>query len=237
MLKIAICDDCNSFMNILEKNILIWAAERGINAAVRKFDNGTSLLYCIRDNGMFDLVFMDVEMKKMNGLETAARIRENDFITAIIFISQYENYYKEAYEVHPFHFLDKPVAQARLNEVMDSYMKMKKRDRETFTFNVNKAQHTVYLSDVLYFSSERRHINVICSDEIHAFYGKLNDVEDYVASKKCKFIRIHQSFLVNLRHVKEYHYASLVMSNGDELQISKENRRKLRDIHMLMMEQ
>lgn len=223
-------------MDILEKNIVIWAAERGINAAVRKFDNGTSLLYCIRDNGMFDLVFMDVEMKKMNGLETAARIRENDFITAIIFVSQYENYYKEAYDVHPFHFLNKPVGQARLNEVMDSYMKMKKRDRETFTFNVNKVQHTVYLSDVLYFSSERRLINVICSDEIHVFYGKLNDVEDHITAKQCKFIRIHQSFLVNLRHVKEYRYASLVMSNGDELQISKENRHRIRDIHMLMLE-
>lgn len=223
-------------MDILEKNIVIWAAERGINAAVRKFDNGTSLLYCIRDNGMFDLVFMDVEMKKMNGLETAARIRENDFITAIIFVSQYENYYKEAYDVHPFHFLNKPVGQARLNEVMDSYMKMKKRDRETFTFNVNKVQHTVYLSDVLYFSSERRLINVICSDEIHVFYGKLNDVEDHMTAKQCKFIRIHQSFLVNLRHVKEYRYASLVMSNGDELQISKENRHRIRDIHMLMLE-
>lgn len=223
-------------MDILEKNIVIWAAERGINAAVRKFDNGTSLLYCIRDNGMFDLVFMDVEMKKMNGLETAARIRENDFITAIIFVSQYENYYKEAYDVHPFHFLNKPVGQIRLNEVMDSYMKMKKRDRETFTFNVNKVQHTVYLSDVLYFSSERRLINVICSDEIHVFYGKLNDVEDHITAKQCKFIRIHQSFLVNLRHVKEYRYASLVMSNGDELQISKENRHRIRDIHMLMLE-
>lgn len=237
MLKIAICEDVKSFADDLEKNLQVWAAENGINVGIRKFDNGMPLLYCINDNGMFDLIFMDVEMDKMNGLDAAAKIRESDFITTIIFISQYEDYYKEAYNVHPFHFLSKPISRAKIDEVMASYLKMKKQDVETFTFNINKSQYTIHLSEVLYFNSERRHVNVICKDKTYVFYGKLNDVQKRIESKNCRFLRTHQSFLVNMKYVKEYHYTDVVMSNGDVLLISKDNRKRMREIHMLLLEQ
>lgn len=237
MLKIAICEDVKSFAVSLEKNIQVWAASRGIKVSIRKFDNGNPLLYCINDNGMFDIIFMDVEMDKMNGLETAEKIREVDFITTIIFISQYEDYYKEAYNVHPFHFLNKPITQDKLDNVMNAYLKMKSQDLETFTFSINKAQFSIYLRDIMYFYSERRHVYAVCKDKTYVFYDKLNAVQKAVENKSCRFLRIHQSYLVNMRYVKEYHYTDLVMHNGDELLISKENRKSIREIHMLLLEQ
>lgn len=237
MLKIAICEDVKEFADRLESSLQIWATGSGVNISVRKFTDGVPLLYCIDENGMFDLIFMDVEMDKMNGLETAAKIREADFITSIVFVSQYEDYYKDAYNVHPFHFLSKPVSQNKVDEVMKAYMKMKGQDGETFSFSINKAQFTISLADVLYFSSERRRVCITCKDAEYSFYGKLGDVQEQIEGKNCKFLRIHQSFLVNLKHIKEYHYSELIMSNGENLTISKDNRRKMREIHMLMMEQ
>lgn len=237
MLKIAICEDVKEFANKLESSLRIWATGSGVNISVRKFNDGLPLLYCITENGMFDLIFMDVEMDKMNGLEAAAKIREVDFITSIVFVSQYEDYYKDAYNVHPFHFLSKPVSQNKVDEVMNAYLRMKGQDDETFSFRINKAQFTISLADVVYFSSERRHVFVVCKDTGYSFYGKLGDVQKQIEDKNCKFLRIHQSFLVNLKHIKEYHYSELTMSNGEKLTISKDNRKKVREIHMLMMEQ
>lgn len=235
MLKIAICDDVKSYMDILEKNILAWAAQKGINVKVRKFDGGKPLLHCIDDNGMFDLIFLDIAMKRMNGLEVASQIREHDYITAIIFISQYDDYYKEAYDVHPFHFLSKPIGQNLINHVMDSFMQMKMQDKETYSFHVNKAQYTLHLSEILYFGSERRKIIIICKNATYMFYGKLDDVQRQLENKNIRFIRIHQSYLVNMKHIREYRYTDLIMSNGDVLLISRDRRKNVRSIHMLSM--
>lgn len=235
MLKIAICDDVKSYMDILEKNIWAWATQNGINVKVRKFDGGKPLLHCIDDNGMFDLIFLDVELKRMNGLEVAAKIREHDYFTAIIFISQYDDYYKEAYNFHPFHFLSKPIGQNLINDVLDSFIRMKMRDRETYSFSVNKSQYTLHLSDILYFGSERRQVYAVCQDATYMFYGKLCDVQKQLEEKNTKFIRIHQSYLVNMKYIREYRYTDVMMSNGDILLISKDNRKKVRSIHMLSM--
>lgn len=235
MLKIAICDDVKSYMDILEKNILAWATQSGINVKVRKFDSGKPLLHCIDDNGMFDLIFLDIRMKRMNGLEVASRIREHDYITAIIFISQYDDYYKEAYDVHPFHFLSKPIGQSAINHVMDSFMRMKMQDKETYSFSINKARYTLHLSDILYFGSERRQIYIVCQNTKYMFYGKLDDVQKQLEEKTARFIRIHQSYLVNMKYVREYHYADVIMSNGDVLLISRDRRKNVRSIHMLLM--
>lgn len=235
MLKIAICDDVKSYIDVLEKNVLVWAAQNGINVIVRKFDGGKPLLHCIDDNGMFDLIFLDVKLKRMSGLEIAAKIREHDDITAIVFISQYDDYYKEAYNVHPFHFLSKPISQNLINDVLDSFMRMKMRDKETYSFSVNKAQYTLHLSDILYFGSERRQVYAVCEDETYMFYGKLNDVQKQLENKNTRFIRIHQSYLVNMKYIREYHYSDVIMSNGDILLISRDNRKIVRSIHMLTM--
>ena len=236
MLKIAICEDVQEFADMLEQNLQTWSVTAGVNVSIRKFDNGYPLLYCIHDSGTFDLIFMDVEMEKMNGLEAAEKIREEDYLTTFIFVSQYEDYYKEAYHVHPFHFLSKPVSQAKVNEVMGAYLKMKKQDVETITFSVNKARYTVPLLDILYFASERRRINVVCKDRIYQFYGKLIEIQNYVQEKNFKFIRIHQSFLVNMKYIKEYRYSDLTVSNGDILPISKDNKKKIRELHKMMLE-
>lgn len=236
MLRIAICDDEKEYADNLEKGVWLWAMEEGINITVRKFDSGTALLSCINENGMFDLIFMDVEMEKLDGIGTAAKIRENDYITAFIFVSQYEDYYQKAYDVHPFHFLSKPVDINKLREIMDSYLRMKKRDLETYTFIINKACFTLHLKEILYFYSEGRQVHIVAQKENYTFYGKLNKVQEELEKRDCRFLRIHYSFLVNMRYIKEYHYSSVVMYNGDELCISKDNRKRMSYIHMLMLE-
>lgn len=236
MLRIAICEDVQDFADMLESSLQIWSVTAGININIRKFDNGFPLLYCIHDSGTFDLIFMDVEMDKMNGLEAAEKIREEDFLTTFIFISQYEDYYKAAYQVHPFHFLSKPVSQSKINEVMNSYLKMKKQDVETITFSVNKARYTVPLLDVMYFTSERRRITIVCKDRLYHFYGKLREIQEYIQEKNCKFIRIHQSFLVNIKYIQEYRYSDITMANGDVLPVSKDNKKKVREMHKMLLE-
>lgn len=236
MLSIAICDEQKRYAEDLEWCISVWAVNSGINVKVKRFQNGPSLLSEFRRKGMFDLLFLDIEKGKDNGLEIAAKIRETDYIVSIVFISRHDDFYKEAYDRHPFHFLHKPISPAKIEETLNDYMKLRYQDIELFTFVVNKARYNLRLNDIVYFYSERRHVNAVCVDKKYSFYGKLGDVQDKLEEKTTRFLRIHQSFLVNMKFVKEYHYNELVMYTGEALYISKENRKKMRDIHMKLLE-
>ncbi len=235
MLKIAICDSESQYAQELGRCIGTWAANAGYNVKVKTFSHGDLLLSCLQEKGMFDLIFLDIEKDTGSGLQKAARIRERDFITSIVFVSWYD-YYKEAYEAHPFYFLHKPANPAKVGEILDAYMKMRYQDIETFTFGINKAQYNLRLNDIMYFYSERRHVNAVCKDRQYTFYGKLGEVQRRLEEKTNRFLRIHQSFLVNMKFVKEYRYSELVMYTGEALYISKENRKKMRDIHSLLLE-
>ena len=102
--------------------------------------------------------------------------------------------------------------------------------------SMKNASEIYNISEVLYFNSERRNINMVCRDGVKVFYGKLGEVEEQIADKNCKFLRIHQSFLVNAKYIREYHYNNLIMANGDNLTISRDNRKKVREIHKLLLE-
>ena len=236
MLVIAICEDEKQYADKLEKDLRIWAVNAAVNVRIKKFAGGDLLLASILKEGMFDLIFMNIEMEGINGLETAAKIRETDYITTLIFVSQYEDYYREAYQVHPFHFLSKPVSLKELKETMDAYMKMKNQDIETFTFAVRKAQYNLRLNDIVYFCSEYRHVTVVCEDQRYSFYGKLSEVQRELEEKNSHFLRIHQSYLVNTKYIKEYHYSKVILHNGETLSVSRDNRKKMREIHMLLAE-
>lgn len=237
MIRIAVCDDVKEFRDDIERQLQIWSTEKAVNISVRKFCDGIPLLHCLNDNGMFDIIFLDVEMGESNGMEIAAQIRDADYITSIVFVSQYEDYYKDAYNLHPIHFLSKPVNQSKIDEVMDFYTKLQQRNAETFSFCINKSMYTIWLTEILYFNSERRQINIVCKDKRFTIYGKLGEIEKQMADRNCKFLRIHQSFLVNMRHIREYRYSEVVMDNEETLLVSKENRKKIREIHKLLIEQ
>lgn len=236
MLKIAICEDEKRYADRLEKSLRVWAAKTAVNIRIRKYIGEEQLLSDFKTDGMFDLIFMDIEMGNMNGLELAAGIRETDYITTLIFVSQYEDYYREAYHVHPFQFLSKPVNAEELEETMNAYMKMKKQDMETFTLTIRKAQYNLRLNDIIYFCSERRHVTAVCEDQRYSFYGKLGEIQRELGERTNRFLRIHQSYLVNTKYVKEYHYSKVVLHNGEALYVSRDNRKSIREIHMLLME-
>lgn len=236
-MKIAICEDERKHAEDLEQGLKVWAVNAGINIRIQKYDNGDHLFDGICKENGFDIFFLDIGMDEMNGLETAAMVRAADIFTTIIFVSQYEDYYKEAYEVHPFQFLDKPVDPVKLQKTMDAYMEIKGRVDETYVFYINRVRYSIRLNDILYFFSKNRYITVVCQDCKYTFYGKLGDVQKEMEERDSCFLRIHQSYLVNLDYVKEFHYKELILFNGQSLDISRDNRKRMRELQMLLLDE
>ena len=174
----------------------------------------------------YDIIYLDIEMNNEDGISTAKRIRKYDKNVLIIYVTSHENYMKESFSVRPFQFLVKPVSEKQMEICfMAAYEDINSGDFY-FRYSYQRMNHKVLIRDILYFESSKRKVFIATREEIFEFYGKLNEIENSLKVCKISFLRVHQSFLVNYKHIKGQSYDFVVMDNGKKISIS-EDRRKL----------
>ena len=227
MLKIAICDDDLRFAGSLETLVMAENRKLGIRVGIEVFADGKTLVEHIRAGERYGLIFLDIEMKHVDGISAARLIRETDRSVLFIYISGYDSYLKE-----PFRFLSKPLEK----ELFCRYYKEAcQRIGETevfYQFTFNKEIRKVPLNNVVYFESRNRVVHIVLSSgHSEYFYGKLNGVEKELADSRCYFLRIHQSFLVNYDYIKKMNFFNVTVYIGEremELKISEDRQKEVR---------
>ncbi|MCD7752851.1 MAG: LytTR family DNA-binding domain-containing protein [Lachnospiraceae bacterium] len=133
-MKIGICDDEKSTREYLERLLKEWGQECGEPVETVGFVDAERFLFAWEECRDFDVLLLDIEMGRMNGMELAGRIRESDEDVAIVFITGYDEYIGQGYEVAALHYLLKPVAKEKLYQVLDrAYAGLRKKGiREMF---------------------------------------------------------------------------------------------------------
>lgn len=231
-MKIAICDDDISFTSRLEEIIKQESVNYGKKPEIDVFFDGETLVKSIEDGQSYSMIFLDIEMKRMNGITAARRIRQLDRYTLIIYISSYDDYLKELFEVEPFRFISKPLQLQKLKQYFGEAIRKIEGLNNIYSYSYNKEEYTVPIKEIVYFESNKRLINIRLNDGTEQFfYGKLNNVEKEIQKINKHFIRIHQSFLVNYSYVKKMTYSEVVLEhNYDELvlRISEDRRSTVR---------
>ncbi|PHU36306.1 MULTISPECIES: LytTR family DNA-binding domain-containing protein [Pseudobutyrivibrio] len=231
-MKIAICDDDISFTSKLEEIIKQESVNYGKKPEIDVFFDGETLVKSIEDGQSYSMIFLDIEMKRMNGITAARRIRQLDRYTLIIYISSYDDYLKELFEVEPFRFISKPLQLQKLKQYFGEAIRKIEGLNNIYSYSYNKEEYTVPIKEIVYFESNKRLINIRLNDGTEqSFYGKLNNVEKEIQKINKHFIRIHQSFLVNYSYVKKMTYSEVVLEhNYDELvlRISEDRRSTVR---------
>ena len=212
MINIAICDDDLVFASKIEAMLLQISKKQMIKMNIEVFSDGSELWDDIAfGKNKYELLYLDIEMVRINGIEVARKIRENDADAILIYISAYDNYFIELFEVEPFRFIKKPV---------DDYI---------FEVYFNKADYKIPINNISYFESSGRLINIIHMDGKDKFYGKLNYVEKQLGDSKIPFLRIHQSYLVNYRFICKISFSHVTLRDGTVLQISEDRQKKIRE--------
>lgn len=225
-----ICDDEKSLRTALRKAVETKLQLEGVNYEIAEYDSGEALLSGIRQTAVPDLLFLDVEMKGLNGMETAKKLRESCKNTIIIFVTAYPDFVFQGYEVKAFHYILKPYKDYKIWEVMESALDEMETDKKQF-YLIEKKSGSIRLSlkEVLYFKSEGRSIDAVTidknssKDNIVRFNGKLGDME---AKLPAYFQRVHNRYLVNLKYVSKIESDSL-LCGGMEVPVSKAYRQEL----------
>lgn len=230
--KIAICDDeqvvCMQLRSIL-KEIESGLAE---NFIVEVFSSGKELYQYIVEGGYYDIIFLDIEMGEMDGIDFGQRLREEltNEATQIIYISGKETYAMELFKVRPFDFIIKPLAYEDVYMAMKRVIKFLSRNDKFFEYKIGHTTYRIPVKDIIYFESQGRKINIVTQNGIMTFYGKLDAVEKQLTN--LNFIRIHKSYLVKYEYITKFEYTQVTMYNNVILPISQSNRKRVRQLQI-----
>lgn len=227
MLKIAICDEDIKCTSKMKKIIERTACENGIEIEIDVCFEGSVL---IENNKRvpYDVIFLDVEMEKMNGLEIAKLIRKSNELAYLIFVSSHSEYAIAAYEVQPFRFIVKPIEEELVKTCfLKAYAKIS-NVLSYFEYKFKKVYYKIPIKDIVYFESNKRVINIHLVDgSTQFYYDKLDVIEEKMRQYKVDFWRIHRSFLVNARYIRKKTYDKVVLADGMEHLISEDRRKML----------
>lgn len=221
MIRIAICDD--------EKNIRAY-----LRKLVRKQDSESEITeYASADEylsgGMeHDLLFLDIEMKGsasgMDGMSMARQIRgmELDRQPIIVFVTGYEKYVYDAFDVDAFQYLLKPINEQKFAEVFSraagQILSGAEQKKKTLVIQCGSESRAIPLDSIYYLESRNHKVVLYLKEGELEYYAKIGDLEGELAGQ---FYRIHRGYLVNLAYVEGYDKTEVTLANGDRLPLSK----------------
>lgn len=227
MLDIAICDGNLAMADGLESALEKIVQKKIIPMNIEVFLSGKELITYVENGAYFDIIFLNIEMIQEDGITVAEKIREKDKNVLIIYVTSRITYIQQVFPAPPFQLLIKPVDDKLMEQcLLQAYKELGDRD-SYFRYTYERIHYKILMKDILYFESRKRKIYIVTKKKEYEFYGKLQDVEVAMRSGKMMFLRIHQSFLVNYRHVEVMAYDYVVMDNGKRLGISQDRRKQI----------
>lgn len=199
MISIGICDDEASMRKSLRTPLEQKLQLLGEDYRIFEYDSGEALTARPEAESL-DILFLDIEMKSLSGMDTARVLRKRDSHTLLIFVTAYPDFVFQGYEVHAFHYILKPYDERRIQNVLEQALGELGKSREQFFTLEQKSGITkIPIKKILAFSSDRRKIVISLQDGGKPdFYGKLDALEQELPDY---FIRCHNRHLVNLNHV------------------------------------
>lgn len=227
--KIAVCDDEQIICSTMYNKLQNLSKSKSVIFEIDCFTSGEELCDEIKHTN-YDLLFLDIELPKMNGVAVGQYIREtlkNETIQ-IAYISSKQEYAMELFEMRPINFLVKPLSDEKIENVIDKFLQLNKIDVEIFNFKSGRNYYKIPLSDILYFYSNGRKINIVTSNKEYEFYGSLDNIYSEVKNKK--FLFVHKSFLVNFKHINKYQYEQITMSDDKIIPVSQSRRKIVRSM-------
>ena len=224
MIKFAICDDEPFMTREISHHLSLYMEENNITSyCVNSFPDGRSLLDSTCD---FDLIFLDIQMRQPDGMETARALRERKNHSLLVFVTILKEYVYDAFEVEAFDYLLKPLDSIHFNRTMDRAVRtLAQRTAKNLIVQKGISCQVIPLSQIIYCEVQGRKIYIHQNNgKVVDYYNKLEDLEQHVDGR---FFKCHRSYLVNLDYVRGCHAGQISLSQGGEIPVSRLRERDL----------
>lgn len=214
MLKIAICDDEEVFLEDTLKCCKRYFEKKGIDCDISTFSDGNELI----DSGQYDIALLDVEMPGMSGIDIKKYLERQRYNTRIVFISGYPDMMQEAFGDRVSGFLVKPVNEMDFGKKMDEVLEKIIHAGRLMVCDTEYGNKAFYIDEILYIRAEGRYSRIYKEDGSTVLVSK--SISEYEKEENEKLVRCHKSFVINFEHVKSIK-AVVIMKNGTEIPIGR----------------
>ena len=231
MLKIAVCDDEIYYQNIIREKVIGYLNEKGVEAEADCYDSGEDLLQQEEKIAEYQILFLDISMKELNGIETAKRIRKLAKNSYLVFVTAFLGYWMEGYKVEAIRYLLKEdkMFEESIEEAIDAILQ-KEKQQKICKFPFLEGEREIELQDIVYIESSLHKLEfhlIGAEQKILSLYERLDSIAPLFLENG--FIRMHKSFLTNPFYIKKIRNYTAFLVTGEELPIPKAKYREVKN--------
>lgn len=225
MIKIAICEDEKYQQELLKAHIEQIFKELSVKYSLDVFNSGEELLENYPKD--IDIVFLDIQLNEINGMDTARKIRISDNKVEILFITSLIEYVLEGYEVRAYRYLIKPVKYDDLKEYIINCIKEVDIKNKYIMVKEQGSRIKIDINEITYIEVQKENLTIHTLNQIYKIKGTLSNIEKEINCSR--FYRCHKSFLVNLEHVKSIKQYASILENSEEVPVSRYRFKETKD--------
>ena len=231
MIRIAICDDEKHMSDHIRAMASDFFRKKNREIQLRTFLSGEELL---NYDGQIDILFLDIQMNGMDGLETARKLRAGKFRGFLIFITVLKEMVFQSFEVQAYDYLVKPVDEKQFGKTMERlYVSMQNTSEDSLLVQQGYERRIVPKDEIVFCEVIDRKIYLnLASGEVVDYYERIENLETKLGSH---FFRCHRSYLINLKHLKGYKNGTAYMDNHKEIPVSRLRSREFSGVVLQYM--
>lgn len=216
MYSIGICDDDPVQVQLLSEYLQVICEEKELELNIFSASNGEEFIQILEENEM-DIIFLDIEMDGLDGLEVGKIIRSKMEDVVIVFITGFKNYALESYSIKALDYIMKPLTRERFNE---AFFDAKKRvddikfireNEKNFIVKQKEGMISLRYSDIYYFEKDGKNMHMICRDDTYTYRTTIKDLKKSIESDD--FIQCHQGYIINITKISNRKENALVLGD------------------------
>lgn len=223
-MKVAICDDESGFLDELELKLRKYSNEKSINIQIERFDSGNKFLNVYTEHKDFDIIFLDIQMPGINGIELAKILRKNNDKVSIVFTTSLIQYALDGYRVCAMRYLMKPLAYSKLKRELDEIVLAVAEASANFIVIKNdNGVYKIFFEDILFIETSGRNtmVHLKSNEEILSY----KTLKYYEQQLDYRFFRCHSGYLVNMEQISKVEKFNIELLNQAVIPLSKNRKR------------
>lgn len=226
-MRIAVCDDNQLDRDIIKDFLHTYMTEKSIPNTITEYENGMNLIYDIEEGRYYDMVFLDIFMDQILGMDIARKLRNVGYTGNIVFLTSTAEFAVDSYEVEASGYLLKPHDYEKLCGLLNRII-----DRTNighFQVSVRNTIYSIPFGEIVYVESRNNICILHRSDgSEYTIYKKLSEVE--LQLSESRFLRCHQSYLVNMSYISKAD-SQFELTTGDVVLIRQRSQKEIRRIY------
>ena len=220
MLRIAVCDDNSEFLEQAVDLIKRWSEQSSTPLEIYRFDNGDEL---IAKNAVvrIDIIFLDIIMPLLNGMDTAKELRQTNTNVKIIFLTSSSEFALESYAVKAYDYLLKPISYEKIKNVLDECNYAFDKEPKNIVFKTAYGYQKLFYYDIEYAEAQNKKVviylrsgkTVDATEPFYFFVKRLTDCDG--------FFKCHRSYLVYIQNVDHFNMTEIITKSGHRVPIAR----------------